>query len=101
MSNLFNQGVNTNKNNNETQVLPCLELEDVNSAADSLNSPYTSAEAARQFKPATDPPSKQLERLCNRLKELHQAPLKRKEETLGLIQGSSKAHNHRFDTQKI
>ena len=93
--------MNTNKTIDETQVSPGLELGDVNSAADNLNSSITSVEAAKQFKSANDPPSKQLERLCNLLKELHQAPLQRKEETSGLIQGSSKAPKHRPDTQKI
>ena len=51
-----------------------------------------------QIEAATDPLKAQLERLFDSMSELRQASPKRKEETSGLIQGTSRAPGHKFDS---
>ena len=80
-----------------TYILNGHEPEDVNSATSSLNIPVTSEEVARQIKAATDPLTKQLERLCDLIEELRQVPPRRNEDTTGLIQRPSRPHSSRFD----
>ena len=90
-------GVNTSETVDETQSLNGREPKDVNSAASNLSSPVTSKEVARQIKAADDPLTKQLERLCDLMKEFQLVPLKRFEETTGFVQGPLRAHSSRFD----
>ena len=54
---------------------------DINSAS-SLSTPVTSVEVAKQIKAATDPLTKQLNRLCDLMKELPQVPPKYKKRPL-------------------
>ena len=53
--------INTTDTGDETQSL----TGDVNSDSSSLNTPVTSEELARQIKAATDPLTKQSDRLCD------------------------------------
>ena len=100
MSNPASKEMNTTETKDETQKLTGNELRDVNNASGSPSTPILSA-VARQTKPATDLLTKRVERLCDLLKELGQAPPICEEETSGLIQGSSRASSHRFDTVQV
>ena len=95
MSDLYNEGVFITETNVETHSLTGLEQEDVISTGGSPTISFSSKEAARQIKAAIDPLTKQSELLCNSMKELRQACLKRSEETNGL--SLSRAPNHRSD----
>ena len=69
-------GVRPNETGDETHSLTGQEPDDVNSCSSGLSTPVTSEEVARQVKAATDPLTKQLERLCEPMKELRQVPPK-------------------------
>ena len=91
MSDPISERVNTTETGDETRSPTGHESGGVNNDGSYLSSPVTSEEVARQIKAATDPLTKQFERLCDIMKELRQAPSKRNEETAGLIQRSSRA----------
>ena len=93
MSTQMLEGVNTSETGDETHGLSGHEAEDVGSAFSNSSTPVTSKEVARQIKAATDPLTRQLEWLCDLMKELIQAPPKPNEETSGLIQGLSRPHS--------
>ena len=61
--------------------------EDVNSAAASLNVATLSEEVAREIRATTDLLTKQLEKLCDLMKELHRDTARRNEGTSAQIQG--------------
>ena len=63
--------MNTSLTGEETHSLDGSEVEKVNSAATGLNVPMTSEEVARQIRVATDPLTKQLQKLCDLKRELH------------------------------
>ena len=74
----------------ETHSLDSHEPEDAGNVAASSSVPITSKEVARQIKVATDPLTKQLEKLCDLMKELRRDTSRRSEETSGLVQGPSR-----------
>ena len=90
--------MNTSESNNKTNSLIGQELGVVNSSGRTISTPVTSEEVTKHVKAATNPPQKQLKALCDLKEELQQVPLRRNEETNGLIQGSSGASNYRSDT---
>ena len=98
MSSQISERLNTTKTHDETFSLIGQKLGYINRAGSNLSTLVTSEEATRQIKAATDPLTRQLERLCDLMRELRQAPPKRNEETSGLIQGSSRSPNHRCDS---
>ena len=61
--------VTTSTRDDETRRLGNHELVDVVNATTSSGAPITSEEAARQIKAAGDPLSKQLDKLCDLVKE--------------------------------
>ena len=85
MSTPIDEGVSIYETGNETHSLTGHEPGDVDSASSSLSTPVTSEEVARQINAATDPLTKQLERLCVLMKELQQVPPNCNEKTTGLI----------------
>ena len=92
-------GVNATETNVETHSLSGQEVRDVYSASSNLCTLVTLEKLAIQIKAATDLLTKQLERLCDLMKELRQTCAKLREETIGVIQGSSKALNQRSDSK--
>ena len=72
--------------------------EDDNSAAASSSVPITPEEFARQIKAATDPLTRQLEKLCELMKELCRDTAWRNEETYAQIQGPTGPHGETYDT---
>ena len=62
------EGVRNIDTGNESHSLNGYEPGDANSASSSLSTLVTSEEVARLIKAATDPPKKQLERLCDLMK---------------------------------
>ena len=89
--------VNSNLTGEETRILDGNELEDVNSAASGLLVPNTSEEVARQIRAATDPLTKQLEKLCDVVKELRRGTTRRNEGTSAPTQGPSGPRGERYD----
>ena len=89
--------VNTRLTSDETHILGNHEVEDVGNDATSSSAPITSEEVARQIKVATDPLTKQLEKLCDPMKGLRRDTYRRSEETAGLVQGPSRPRGDRFD----
>ena len=73
------------------------EIGDVNSAATSLSTPFTSEEVAHRFRAATDPLTRQLEKLSDFMLELHKDASQRNEETKAPVQGPSRLRSERFD----
>ena len=71
------------------------EIEDVKSAATSLSTPITSEEVARQIRAATDLLTRQLEKLCDLMLELHKDASRRNEETCAPFQGPSRPNSER------
>ena len=96
MINPISDIVNTTETGDETHSLTGHESGDINSAGSSLITSVTLEEVARLIETATDPQTKQLERLWDLMKKLRQVPPKRNEETSGLMQGSSISPSHRF-----
>ena len=90
--------MNTIETDGETQSLTGQELGNDNCAGSSQSTPVTSEEVTRQIKAVTDPLSMQLELVYDLIKKLRKTRLKRYEKTKILIQGSSGAPNHSFDT---
>ena len=89
--------VNTSMTGDVTHSVASHEVVDVGNAAASSNVPISSEKVALQFKVTTDPLTKQLEKLCDIMKELGRDTSRRSEETSGLIQGPSRPRGHRFD----
>ena len=89
--------VNTGLTGDETHSLGSHEVEDIGNAATSSSAPITSEEVARQIKAATDPLTKQLEKLCELLIELRRGTSRSSEETFGLVQGPPQPRIDRFD----
>ena len=67
-------------------------------AATSSCVPITSEEVARRIKTATDPLTKQLEKLCDVMRELRRDTSGRSEDTCGLVQGPSRPRGDMFDS---
>ena len=86
MSNPIKEGVNINETNDETHNLTGHELRDVSSADGIISVPVTSEEVTRQIKAATNPLTKQLDRLCDLMKELRQASAERNEDRSKALQ---------------
>ena len=93
--------LNTSRTGDETHSLGSHELEDVNKSAASSSVPITAQEVARQNNSATDPLTKQLEKLCNLMKNLRRDTSRRSGETSDLIQGPSTPRGDRFDKTTI
>ena len=74
MSTPIDEGVSVDGNGYETESLNVHEPWDINTDTGSLSAPVLSEEVARQIKPATDPLTKQSERLCDLKEELQQVP---------------------------
>ena len=87
--------VNTSLTGDDTHSSGSREVEDVGKAANSLSIPVT-LEVARQIKAATDPLTKQLEKLCDLKGELQRDAPRRSKETSSLIQGSLRPRGERF-----
>ena len=88
MSTPIDEGVNTSETGDETHSLTGREPGEVNNASSRLGTPVTSEEVDRQMKAATNPLTRQLERLCDP---------KRDEKTSGLIQGPLSALISKFN----
>ena len=71
------------------------DLADVNSGDSSHSTPVTLKDVTRQVKTVIDLLTKQLELLFHLMEERLQASIGRNDETSDLIQGSSRAPNHR------
>ena len=84
MSTPIVDGVNTSKTSDETHSLSGREPEGFGSAASKSSTAVTPEEVAIQIKAVTDPLTRQLEWLCDLMKELRQALSKRNEENSGL-----------------
>ena len=70
MSNANTEEVNASIKGDETHSLGSQEKEDVGNVAGSSSAPISSEEAARQIMSATDPLTRQLEKICILMKEL-------------------------------
>ena len=90
------KGANATETADEIHSSSGHEPKDVNSATSNSSSPVRSEEVGRQIKAATDPLTRQLQRLCDLMKELKRAHLERNEETTGVIQGPAWPHSSRF-----
>ena len=90
--------LNISKTGDQTHSLSSHEVEDFGNAAANSSVPITSEEVARQIKAATDFLTKQLEKLCNLMRELRRDKSRRSEETSGLIQCPSRPLGDWFDT---
>ena len=90
----------TSSTNEETHSLNGNEIKDVNSAATSLSTPITSEEVARQIKTATDPLTRQLEKLYDLMLEPRRDASRRIEETSAPVQGPSRPRSERFDSNE-
>ena len=90
--------VNTSETGDKTHSLGSHELQDVGNAASSSTTPITSEEVAGQIKAATDPLTKQLEKLCDLMKELRRDSLRLFKEMSFMTQGPSRALGNKFDT---
>ena len=87
---------NTSSTGEKTHSLDRIERGDVNSAAFSLSTPVTSEEVARQIRAATDPLTRQLQKLCNIVLDLRSHSVMKKP----LLQSKGLLSNvaERFDT---
>ena len=90
--------VNTILTGEETHSLDGNEVEDGNSAATSLSVPLTSEEVARQIRVATDPLTKQLEKLCDLMKGLFRDTTRRNKGTSAPTQCPSGPRGQRYDS---
>ena len=97
MSDPNNEKANTSSTGDETHSLDGTEIGDVDSAVTSLSTPIKSEEVARQIRTATDPLTRQLEKLCDLMLELHKNASRRNEETFAPVQGPSRPRSERFD----
>ena len=91
------EDVNTSITDDETHSLSSHEIEGVGDAAGSLRVLITSKEVMRQVKAATDPLTRQLEKLFGLIKELRRDSLRCNEETSSLTQGPLRPQGHWFD----
>ena len=89
--------VNTSLRGEETHSLDGNEVKDVNSAATGLSVPITSEEVARQMRAATDSLMKQLEVLCDLMRELRRETVRHDEGTSAPDQGPSGPRGGRYD----
>ena len=89
--------MNTSLTGKETHSVDSNEVEDVNSAATSLSVPITSKEVARQIRVATDPLTKQVEKLCDLMKKLRRDTTRRNEGISDPIQVPPGPHGKRYD----
>ena len=97
MSGPIIEEANASSASDETHSLDGNEIGDVNSAATSLSTPITSEEVARQIRAATNPLTRQLEKLYDLMLELHVDASRRNEETSAPVQGPSRLRSERFD----
>ena len=81
---------NTTSTGEETHSLDGNEIGDVNSAATSLSTHITLEEVARQIRAATDPLTRQLEKLCDLMLELRRDTPRHIEETSAPVQEPSR-----------
>ena len=91
--------VNSSLTSEQTHSLDRNEVEQVNSAATNLNVSITSEEMARKIRAATDPFTKQLEKLCDLMNELRRDTTRRSSETSVPVQGLSRRRGERFDNR--
>ena len=73
--------MNTSMTGDKTFSLGSHEVEDVGNAAASSSPPITSEEVVRQIEVAIDPLTRQLEKLCDLMKQLRRDTWRRSEET--------------------
>ena len=92
--------INTSLTREEAHSSDCNEVEDVNSAAPSLSVPITSEEVARRIRATTDLLTKQLQKLCNLMKELGRDTARRDEVISASTQGASGPRGDRYDTRQ-
>ena len=71
---------------------------DANSAAATSILPITSQDVPRQIRAATDPLTKQLEKLCDLTKELHRDTARRNDGTSAQIQNHSGSRGEKYDS---
>ena len=90
--------VNTSMAGEKTHSLDGHEVEDVSSTAASSSIPITTEEVPRQIKTSTDPSTKQLEKLCDLMKEFRWDTSMCSEETSAQFQGPSRPRGEKFDT---
>ena len=101
MSGPYIEEANTSSAGDGTHSLDGNEIGDVNNAATSLSTHITSEEVERQIRALTDPLTRQLEKLCDLMLELHKDASQRNEETSAPVQGPpSRPRSERFDSPK-
>ena len=101
MNGPYIEEANTNSIGHETHSLDGNEIGDVNNASTSLSTHITSEEVARQIRGLTDPLTRQLEKLCDLMLELHKDASQRNEETSAAVQGPpSRPRSERFGSPK-
>ena len=88
---------NTSSTGEETHSLDGNEIGDVNSAVTSLRTPITSEEVAGQIRAATDPLTRQMEKLCDLMLELRRDTLRHNEGTSAPVKGPSRTRGEKFD----
>ena len=93
--------MNTCLTGEETHSLDGNEVEDFYSAATGLSAPITLEEVARQIRAATDPLTKQLEMLCDLMRELRRDTVRCDEGTSAPAQGPSGPRGGRYDRVKF
>ena len=74
MSASITEDANTSRTSDETYSLVSQDLENIDRVASISSAPVTFEDVARQIKVAIDLSPKQLERLCDLMKKLKQAP---------------------------
>ena len=90
--------MNTSLTGKKIHSLDGSEVEAVNSAATGLSVSITSEELARQFRAATDPLTKQLEKLCDLMRELRRDTVRRDQDTSAPAQGPLGPRGDMYDT---
>ena len=98
MSNPSNKGVNTTDADDNTCSLKGKIMTDVNSSITTTQALLTSEKVVRQVKSVIGPlKKKQLERLCDLMRDLKQSTLSCHDDTNNSSQGPSRASVSRFD----
>ena len=87
----------TSLTSDETHSIDGNENKMITSAATSLSTPITSEEVALQIRAATDPLTRQLEKLCELMPELHKDASRRNEETSAPVHEPSRPRREWFD----
>ena len=91
--------VNTSLTSKKRHSLDGNEVEDVKRAATGFSVSIKSEEVARQFRAATDPLTKQLELLCDLMRDFRRDMVRRDEAISAPAQGPSGPRGGRYDNE--